>query len=70
MVSTSIEDLFTYNLLYHLSVNLKRRNSFDLGFRIETVMRVSTILIEEEIISKERAKPKDIFKDLLSLRLV
>ena len=71
MVSTSIEDLFTH-LLYHLSVNLKRRNSFDLGFGIETVglMRVSTILIEEEIISKERAKPKDIFKDLLSLRLV
>ena len=33
-------------------------------------MRVSKILIEEEIISKERAKPKDIFKDLLSLRLV
>ena len=69
MVSTSIENLFTY-LLYHLSVNLKRRNSFDLGFGIETVMRVSKILIEEGIISKERAKPKDIFKDLLSLRLV
>ena len=68
-MSTSIEDPFTY-LLYHLSVNLKRRNSFDLGFAIETVMRVSKILIEEEIISKERAKPRDIFKDLLSLRLV
>ena len=68
-MSTSIEDLFTY-LLYHLSVNLKRRNSFDLGFGIETVMRVSKILIEEEIISKESAKPKDIVKDLLSLRLV
>ena len=68
-MSTSIEDLFTH-LLYHLSVNLKRRNSFDLGFGIETVMRVSTILIEEEIILKERARPKDIFKDLLSLRLV
>ena len=68
-MSTSIGDLFTY-LLYHLCVNLKRRNSFDLGFGIETVMRVSKILIEEEIISKERAKPKDIFKDLLSLRLV
>ena len=68
-MSTSIEDLFTY-LLYHLSVNLKRGNSFDLGFGIETVMRVSKILIEEEIISKERAKPKNIFKDLLSLRLV
>ena len=64
MVSTSIEDLFTY-LLYHLSVNLKRRNSVDLGFGIETAIRVSKILIEEEIISKERAKPKDIFKDLL-----
>ena len=63
---TSIEDLFTY-LLYHLSVNLKRRNSFDLGFGIETAMRVSKILIEEDIISKERAK--DIIKDL-SLRLV
>ena len=63
-MSTSIEDLFTY-LLYHLSVKLKRRNSFNLGFGIETVMRVSKILIEEEIISKERAKPKDIFKDLL-----
>ena len=63
-MSTSIEDLFTY-LLYHLSMNLKRRNSFDLGFGIETVMR-----IEEEIISKERANPKDIVKDLLSLRLV
>ena len=69
-MSTSIEDLFTYNLLYQLSVNLKRRNSFDLGFGIETAIRVSTILIEEEIISKERAKPKDIFKDLVSLRLV
>ena len=68
-MSTSIEDLFTH-LLYHLSVNLKRRNSFDLGFGIETAMRVSKILIEEEIISTERAKPKDIFKDLLSLRLV
>ena len=33
-------------------------------------MRVSKIHIEEEIISKERAKPKDFFKDLLSLRLV
>ena len=33
-------------------------------------MRVSKILIEEEIISKERAKPKDFVKDLLSLRLV
>ena len=42
MVSTSIEDLFMH-LLYHLSVNLKRRNSFDLGFGIETVMRVSTL---------------------------
>ena len=69
-MSTPIEDLFTYNLLYHLSVNLKRRNSFDLGFGIETVMRVSKILIEEEIISKESANPKDIFKDLLSLTLV
>ena len=59
-MSTSIEDLFTY-LLYHSSVNLKRRNSFDLGFGIETVMRVSKILIEEEIISKDRAKPKDFF---------
>ena len=68
-MSTSIEDLFTY-LLYHLSVNLKRGNSFDLGFGIETVMHVSKILIEEEIISKERAKSKDIFKYLLSLRLV
>ena len=68
-MSTSIEDLFTYSL-YQLSVNLKRRNWVDLGFGIETVMRVSKILIEEEIISKERAKPKDIFKDLLSLRLV
>ena len=68
-MSTSIEDLFTH-LLYHLSVNLKRRNSFDLGFGIETVMRASKILIEEEIISKESAKPKDIVKDLLSLRLV
>ena len=69
-MSTSIEDLFTY-LLYHLdlSVNLKRRNSFDLGFGIETVMRVSKILIEEDIISKERAKPKDNFK-YLSLRLL
>ena len=64
MVSTSIEDLFTY-LLYQLSVKLKRRNSVDLGFGIETAIRVSKILIEEEIISKERAKPKDIFKDLL-----
>ena len=68
-MSTSIEDLFTY-LLYHLSVNLKRRNSFDLGFGIETVMRVSKILIEEEISSKESANPKDIFRDLLSLRLL
>ena len=33
-------------------------------------MRVSKILIEEEISSKESANPKDIFKDLLSLRLV
>ena len=33
-------------------------------------MRVSKILMEEEIISKERTKSKDIFKDLLSLRLV
>ena len=69
MASTSIEDLLTC-LLYHLSMNLKRRNSFDLGFGIETVMRISKIHIEEEIISKERAKPKDFFKDLLSLRLV
>ena len=57
-------------MLYQLSMNLKRRNSFDLGFGIETVMRVSKIHIEEEIISKERAKPKDFSKDLLSLRLV
>ena len=57
-------------MLYHLNMNLKRRNSFDLGFGIETVMLVSKIYIEEEIISKERAKPKDFFKDLLSLKLV
>ena len=69
-MSTSIADLFTHLLYHFLSVNLKRRNSFDLGFGIETVLRVSTILIEEEIISKERARSKDIFKDLLSLRLV
>ena len=42
-------------------MNLKRRNSFDLGFGIETVMRVSKIHIEEEIILKESAKPKDFY---------